>query len=146
MFRRSVKGDLMGQMQWSLALAVGHEVIDAQHQELFRRFDALVTALKQSDRATVGQFFDFLGEYVVIHFAEEERLMQATAYPGLSIHRAAHERFTREYADLRGLYDAAGASTAVTVKTETWIFDWLKSHIAGTDIRLAEWLRNRKPS
>jgi hemerythrin len=132
-------------MEWTPALAVGHELIDGQHKELFRRFDALVTALTQADRAAVGQLFDFLGEYVATHFAEEERIMQATGYPAFAIHRAAHERFARDYADLRRLYEAAGPSAAVTVKTQTWIFDWLKAHISGTDIRLAEWLRQRAP-
>jgi len=130
-------------MEWTPALAVGHELIDSQHRELFRRFNALLQALSQSDRAAVGQLFDFLGEYVVTHFAEEERLMAATAYPAAAIHRAAHERFVRDYADLKRLYEAAGPSAAVTVKTQTWIFDWLKAHIAGTDMRFAEWLRTR---
>jgi hemerythrin len=130
-------------MQWTPALAVGHEVIDAQHQELFRRFNALVSALTQSDRAAVGQLFDFLGEYVVSHFSEEEKLMQASGYPAYTVHRAAHERFVRDYADLRRLYEAAGPSAAITVKTQTWIFDWLRAHIGGTDIRFAEWLRER---
>ena len=130
-------------MEWTPALAVGHELIDAQHQELFRRFNALVSALTQADRAAVGQLFDFLGEYVVVHFSEEEKLMAATNYPAHAIHRAAHERFIRDYADLKRLYEAAGPSAAVTVKTQTWVFDWLKAHISGTDIRFAEWLRNR---
>jgi len=130
-------------IQWTPALAVGHELIDSQHQELFRRFGALVSALSQSDRAAVGQLFDFLGEYVVVHFSEEEKLMAATGYPAHAIHRAAHERFIRDYADLKRLYEAAGPSAAVTVKTQTWVFDWLKAHISGTDIRFAEWLRTR---
>ena len=92
------------QMQWTPALAVGHELIDAQHQELFRRFDALVRALTEADRAAVGQLYEFLGEYVVSHFAEEERLMGATGYPATAIHRAAHERFIRDYEDLKKLY------------------------------------------
>jgi hemerythrin len=131
------------QMQWTPALAVGHELIDAQHQELFRRFDALVRALTEADRAAVGQLYEFLGEYVVNHFSEEERLMGATGYPATAIHRAAHERFIRDYEDLKKLYAAAGPSAAVTVKTQTWIFDWLKAHICGTDMRFAEWLRTR---
>ena len=131
------------QMQWTPSLAVGHELIDAQHQELFRRFDALVRALSEADRAAVGQLYDFLGEYVVSHFAEEERLMGATGYPATAIHRAAHERFIRDYEDLKKLYAAAGPSAAVTVKTQTWVFDWLKAHICGTDMRFAEWLRTR---
>ena len=131
------------QMQWTPALAVGHELIDAQHQELFRRFDALVRALTEADRAAVGQLYEFLGEYVISHFAEEERLMGATGYPATAIHRAAHERFIRDYEDLKKLYAAAGPSAAVTVKTQTWVFDWLKAHICGTDMRFAEWLRTR---
>ncbi len=68
--------------------------------------------------------------------------MVATRYPGANVHAAAHARFLREYAQLRALYDGNGATTAIAVKTRTWIGDWLKSHIMGVDVSLARHLRS----
>ncbi len=126
---------------WHPSLATGIAVIDEQHQEIFRRLADLIEALERSSRAEIPKMFDFLGDYVLEHFGAEERAMAQVRYPGLNVHRAAHERFAREYIALKTLYDAAGPSVAIAVKTATWVSDWLQSHIWGADHALAKYLR-----
>jgi hemerythrin len=128
-------------IHWSQALAVGHTGIDAQHQELFRRLGSLLDAMLAGDPTEIARLFDFLGAYVVEHFGAEEELMRKSAFPGYAVHKAAHDRFVRDYQELRRVFDAHGASSAVTIRTKTWIVDWLKAHIAGTDQLLAKHLR-----
>jgi hemerythrin len=93
-------------------------------------------------RAEIGELFGFLADYVVEHFGAEERLMDETRYPGAGIHKAAHARFVREYADLVAFYEASGASRAVVVKARTWIGGWLRAHIMGVDLALAKFLHS----
>jgi len=128
-------------IEWTPALAVGNDAIDGQHQELFRRLGTLLEAMRLGARSEIGRLFDFLGTYVVEHFGTEERFMRETGYPGFNVHKAAHDRFVREFGDLRRLYEVSGASAAVTIKTQSWIVDWLSSHIGGTDVALARHLR-----
>jgi len=129
------------QVVWHPSLASGNADIDGQHQEIIRRTADLVDALGKGSRDEIGRMFDFLGDYVVEHFGAEERAMEQTRYPGRNVHGAAHTRFVQEYADLRRLYEVAGPSAAIAVKTATWIQDWLKSHIWGADRALARYLR-----
>ena len=131
-------------VEWDPALALGHAEIDLQHEELFRRFGALVRAMESGKPHEIGVLFDFLGEYVAKHFAAEEQVMAESAYPGAAIHAAIHARFVREYRDLRALYDSVGPTRGVLVKTRTWIEDWLRSHIACLDRGLAGHLRSRR--
>lgn len=126
---------------WHRSLTTGNADIDAQHQEIFRRLADLVEALEQARDADIGKMFAFLGDYVVEHFGAEERAMERTRYPGKTVHVAAHARFVRQYGELKELYDAAGPTLAVAVKTATWIQDWLRSHIYGADRALATHLR-----
>jgi hemerythrin len=128
-------------VEWHPSLASGNAEIDAQHQEIFRRLSDLVEALERGRRDEIARLFSFLGEYVVDHFGAEERAMRASEYPGANVHRAAHERFVREYGDLRRLYEATGPSFAIAVKAATWVQGWLKSHIFGADRALARHLR-----
>lgn len=128
-------------VQWHPSLASGNAEIDGQHQEIFRRLADLVAALEQGRRDEIPRLFQFLGEYVVLHFGAEERAMKESRYPGANVHMAAHARFVREYGELRLLYDATGPSFAIAVKTATWVQDWLKSHIYGADRALARHLR-----
>ncbi len=130
-------------IQWTQALAVGHAEIDAQHRELFRRLGSLLDAMIRGDPTEIARLFDFLGAYVVEHFGAEEALMRNSAFPGFAVHKAAHDRFVRDYRELRGLFDARGASSAVTIRTKTWIVEWLKAHIGGTDQLLARHLGER---
>jgi hemerythrin len=136
-----MEGHSQGEVSWDPALAVGHDQIDAQHQELFRRFDALVAAMESGPSAEIGELFAFLARYVVDHFGAEEKLMDETKYPGAGVHKAAHARFVRELGDLVAFYEANGASRAVAVKTRTWIGGWLRAHIMGVDLGLARFLR-----
>lgn len=126
---------------WDPALALGHAEIDGQHQEIFRRFAALVAAMEDGRATDIGLLFEFLGEYAARHFAAEEQVMAQTRYPGANVHAAAHARFVREFGELRALFEANGPSTAIAVKTSTWIEDWLRAHIMGVDQGLARFLR-----
>jgi hemerythrin len=128
-------------VEWDPSLALGHPEIDGQHKEIFRRFAALVRAAEAGEPDEIGVLFDHLGEYVARHFAAEERVMAETAYPGAAVHAAVHARFAREYRELRALYEAAGPTRGIVVKTQTWIEGWLRSHIAGADQLLARHLR-----
>jgi len=132
-------------IKWTPALAVGHAVIDTQHQELFRRLEALLTAMMKGDKAEIGRLFDFLGSYVVEHFGAEEKLMLQHAYPDYAMHKAAHERFVADYTALKKTLDAGAGGAALTIKVQNWCGDWLKAHIAGTDQALATFL-GRKAS
>jgi hemerythrin len=128
-------------IKWTPALAVGHAVIDGQHQELFRRLEALLTAMMKGDKAEVGRLFDFLGSYVVEHFGAEEKLMKENGYPDYPSHKAAHEKFVADYLGLRKSLDASGGGgAALSIKVQNWCGDWLKAHIAGTDQALATFL------
>ena len=130
-------------IRWTPALSVGHDEIDRQHQELFRRLSALLEAMLRGDRSEIERLFDFLGTYVVEHFGAEERLMRESSFPGYAVHKRAHERFVRDYQDLRKMLCAHGATSAVTIRTKTWIVDWLTAHIGATDQALARHLRAR---
>lgn len=132
-------------IKWTPALAVGHAVIDGQHQELFRRLEALLAAMMKGERPEIARLFDFLGAYVVEHFGAEERLMREHGYPDYAIHKAAHDRFVADYTALKQTLDAAGGAggSALTIKVQNWCGDWLKAHIAGTDQALAAFLGQR---
>lgn len=130
--------------RWSPALELGHDVIDRQHQELFRRFESLVEALARGERAEVEPLFEFLGSYVVEHFADEERLMAEASYPELDVHRAAHEAFRKEFSELVKDYERKGPTPLVALTLHNWLSDWLRRHVTTVDQRLATFLERRR--
>ncbi len=126
---------------WDPSLALGVEEIDAQHRELFARAGRLREAIRGNDRTQVEPLVGYLGEYVLEHFAAEERLMRDHGYPGVAAHRAAHERFKNDFAALAADFSERGATALVALTLHNWVTEWLRTHVGGLDLELARWLR-----
>ncbi|MBV5350516.1 hemerythrin domain-containing protein, partial [bacterium] len=72
---------------WREDLAVGVEQIDDQHKELLARFDLLLSACKQGKGSEeVLHLLDFLDEYVIRHFGDEEQLQKKIGFPDFTAH------------------------------------------------------------
>lgn len=132
-------------LQWTQALAVGVAELDRQHQELFRRAERLIAALRAGDRGEVLPLLAYLEEYVVHHFEAEERLMRELDYPGLDAHAAAHRAFRVEYGALRDDLRRAGPTALVALTVHNWLSDWLRAHIGGMDQELGKFAATRRP-
>ena len=131
-------------LEWTSALRVGVDEIDEQHQELFRRAERLVHALRAGDRAEVEPMLRYLTDYVVSHFACEERWMVETEYPGLEEHRDAHRRFKDDLREMAREYQRKGPTPAVAASVHGWLAAWLQHHIGGSDVKLGHWLASRE--
>jgi hemerythrin len=133
------------QISWDRSLETGDPDIDDQHRELFRRIDQLMAATRdRRARSEVGRLLTFLGDYVVSHFAAEERMMDQSAYPESGPHRAEHQRFVAEYARLFQDYRADGPGPVFVIKFGNRVTAWLCEHICRTDRRLVDYLNTRR--
>lgn len=131
-------------VNWTPALAVGVAEIDRQHQELFRRIDNLLTAMSQGKgREEVGSILKFLEDYVVVHFAAEEKLMQSHNYPAFKEHLAQHQAFMQDFARLKAQFQQEGPSTMVVLAVQRRVVDWLRDHISQKDKAIGDFLQNK---
>ncbi|BDG05341.1 bacteriohemerythrin [Anaeromyxobacter oryzae] len=128
-------------IQWTPSLAVGVPEIDAQHQELFRRAERLIVALRAGDRSEVGPLFRYLSEYVVAHFEAEERLMRARSYPEHGGHEAEHRKFRADFQELAARFDEKGPTALLALTLHNWLSDWLRRHIGGADRDLGRFVQ-----
>jgi hemerythrin-like metal-binding protein len=132
-------------IRWSPALATGHRQIDAQHEELFRRLGALAEALDAGGAGEVDRLFEFLASYAADHFAAEERLLEQAGLASAEAHRAAHAGFTREVERLRARLRSGAPARAVALLARGFLVTWLREHIAGVDVELADALQASRP-
>jgi hemerythrin len=134
----------MTTLEWTPALAVGVDTIDAQHRELFRRAEQLIAALRAGDRGEVPLVLAYLEEYAVHHFGAEERLMREVGYPGLDEHVAAHQAFRADFAELVQRFERTGPTAYVALTVHNWLSDWLRKHLGGIDLELGKFLAARR--
>jgi hemerythrin len=129
----------MAPIQWSPALAVGVPELDAQHQELFRRAERLVTALRAGEPGEVARVVRYLSDYVVLHFAAEERYMLEIGFPDLEGHRALHESFRADFDVMAADLARKGPTPLVALTLHNWLSDWLRRHVGGLDVEIGRY-------
>ena len=136
-------------MQWTPNLSVGVEEIDNQHKELFNRINNLVDAIKDHTcKYKIGDVIQFLEDYIHTHFDTEEGYMVRFSYPEYPAHKAQHEIFKRNFAELRGELEAIEGgrmkgSYDLSVHTNQVVVDWILEHISTVDKRLGSFLKDK---
>lgn len=106
---------------------------DAQHQVLFDILDLI----KQpgSDRQVIVK----LRDYTDTHFEMEERYMLSLGFPGIDEHVRAHERFRRE---IGILLEGEEPDDQFRELISTFLTEWLRRHVFGTDKALESFIMN----
>jgi hemerythrin len=130
-------------IQWTPALAVGIEEIDAQHQELFRRAGQFLASLEGSSRKDVGTLLSYLRLYAITHFGTEEERMRDAEYPEYPAHKTEHDRFVRELLRMSDEHERRGGPGLQPLRVATFVTRWLEEHVSGTDTALARYLLSR---
>lgn len=131
-------------LDWSSALEIGHPLVDEQHRGIVERLNALHRAMLRGEIEETPRLLEYLASYATEHFATEERLMREADYPGLADHRAEHERFVREYAEMAAVLREKGATVSLTLRVKAWLGDWVRQHVATTDMEMGRWLFERR--
>ncbi len=92
----------MAEISWKPCMTTGNEALDEQHKRFIEIAGTIVRAVRDgSDSRRVAALFSRLREYTVYHFADEERLMRATRYPGLKAHAQDHEELKKQVRHLQ---------------------------------------------
>ncbi len=130
-------------LQWSDTLASGSSEIDSQHKELFKRIDSLLGAFDKGavSREEVSKIIQYLSEYVVFHFGNEEKYMARYAYSSTSAHKAQHEQFVKNFVKLKERMLMEGINPQLAEETKELCVDWLINHIKYSDRALGMFLK-----
>lgn len=136
-------------MIWKESLRIGVEEVDCQHEELFRRFNEFVKVVRGEDDREVkahkiAETLEFMGTYVVDHFASEEELQKACNYPGYEAHRAIHERFKAEIAQFKTQFEADRYNEDLPMEFSGKLLTWLIHHVSNEDQKIAAYIHQGK--
>jgi hemerythrin len=132
------------EFKWDQSLATGNNVIDWQHQELFRRMEKLVTAANNGEgKEVLSEAITFLENYVIKHFDAEEQIQIANSYPEYDSHKQQHHEFRNNITELKNEFETEGANATLLVKSIASLGNWIDNHVKQYDKALAEYLRGR---
>ena len=128
-------------MELNDSLKTGVDWMDSQHTEFISRIERLIEAIAEgrANDDIVG-LFDFLGDYVLIHFCAEETRMKESGFKGIKNHLLEHDYFKYELGELRDEFKKTGASRYLATQIKRRLLDWFVNHIGGIDQTLGGFL------
>lgn len=131
-------------IEWTNEYSVGVKEIDGQHKELFNKANSLFEAMgKGKGKEEVGKIIQFLEDYTVKHFKDEEELMKKHNYPGYFSQKKEHDSFMQEFSKIKKQYTSDGANLNIVVTVERQIVDWLTKHIKKSDKQIGDFIKTR---
>ncbi len=120
--------------KWSQAMSVGLPLLDSDHKALIELISSLHEDLElDQDPTKLNRVFEQLAMYVDYHFAREESVMEACAYPAIDAHRDEHHRFAQDIQDLRDRHTSS-AKAKIGQELLDFLKDWLNHHILMQDM------------
>lgn len=130
---------------WSENMCVGIPLLDDDHEIIIRLNIRLQDYLeRQEDAAALVNICERLIAYNEVHFAHEDKIMVACAYPDLMSHREDHRRF------VHGLYafmdrHAANPDRIVFRELLSYLREWVEQHVLIEDARMGAYaVRHRR--
>ncbi|MGI5173482.1 hemerythrin family protein [Treponema sp. OMZ 840] len=125
---------------WDSSYDVGIEIVDKQHRHLVALMNGLYNACIGEKAELDQKFKDVMRElvdYVLVHFKDEEKLMQGINYPKFKEHKQKHEDFVKEILGSVNAY--ANGKMFVPNAFVRFLRDWLFDHILINDKELARY-------
>jgi hemerythrin len=125
--------------EWSNDLEIGDPIIDGQHKQLVETVNDLMHACKHGNhRDELKKTLNFLVDYTVKHFADEEAFQLKHNYPDYEQHKQLHDAFKVTASEMAARLLQEGASVALVAEAHGVIGKWLFNHIRKEDLRIAE--------
>ena len=127
---------------WNDNFKLGNEQVDAQHKRLFELVSDLVSScIDGTDTHRLQETLNFLVEYTVQHFHDEEALQIQFHYPEYERHRQLHEDFKVTVGELVQKFSQTASPTELSNNVNKIVVRWLVGHILQEDKKIGEHIR-----
>ncbi|MCL2577132.1 MAG: hemerythrin family protein [Defluviitaleaceae bacterium] len=139
---------------WNDEFLTGNELVDNDHKQIFSLVEDVLESSIKGSKEKNETAINFLAEYVVSHFAREEKLMEESDYPNAVSHKKEHMDFMAVAVKLKEDFDNGGyAFGELEMHPDTihlskvindTVVSWLLNHVMDSDKDLAAHYRKAK--
>lgn len=124
-------------IEWTDDMSVGLTELDDDHKLIIEAINQLDANANDATRKNVvRQCLMRLRRYAEYHFAREETVMAACAFPAIEAQKNEHRDFVKCVQEATQRFDAKPAASAEIISQELLGFlrDWLRHHILIEDM------------
>jgi hemerythrin len=120
---------------------LGIELIDRQHEELFRRLDLLLdSCMTRNCSVEAANMLAYLDDYVLTHFADEEGLQRAYKYPDYEDHCLRHAAFITSLEFTKREIAEKGLTDSLIQHVNQMLIEWFRQHVMDLDRTMIDFL------
>ena len=129
----------MSKYNWKNEFCTGIDNLDDHHRKFFEYLKELEEAAGgNKGREVVERGLKKVDGYIQFHFAEEEKLLKATGFPGLEQQIREHKFFASQIAELKERFSKGDPT--IPVSTLEFLRDWFLQHILDADKKYGTYL------
>lgn len=130
--------------QWGKSLEVGNQKIDEQHKQLIDALNDFLNArIEKKSTAELRKSLDFLNDYTIKHFYEEEQLQKKYQYPDYENHKKLHDGIKKIVREMQIQLIMKGPSDDLFEGVKVQVGDWLIAHIKSQDVKIGAHLKSK---
>jgi len=122
---------------WVADYETGNKIVDNDHKQIFELVKKVLDNAFENRTEKVNTSIEFLAQYVLQHFANEEKLMDESNYPEAATHKALHSAFVKSVVALQEKVKKEGDTLNIGMEINTTVIGWLMDHVLGRDKLLA---------
>ncbi|NLI57352.1 MAG: bacteriohemerythrin [Clostridium sp.] len=135
-------------MMWKDKYKIGVELIDKQHEELFRRVSDFTRTIRGEEDWNarldkVKETMLFMKDYVIDHFNEEEIYQEQINYPDIEIHKEAHAKFKEGIDNYVKIFEEEGFTEEKIQEFGGRLMAWLIMHVGNMDQKIGEYVKSK---
>ena len=135
--------EMVNGIAWDDRLKLGHSQVDEQHKRLFDLVGELVNqCLCGTNVEKLKETLNFLVDYTVRHFYDEESLQVEYNFPEYANHKKMHEAFKVTVGELVRRFEENASSEELSNDVNKIVVRWLVSHIQMEDKKIGRHIRN----
>ena len=128
---------------WNSSMEIGNTLIDSQHKQLISAINNLFDAYQSGNgRKEVEHTMNFLLDYTIKHFNEEEELQKEYNYPDCIQHKNIHSNFIEEVKKMATTLQLTGPSDDLISHICQTTGRWIINHIKQEDIKIANHIKS----
>jgi diguanylate cyclase (GGDEF)-like protein/hemerythrin-like metal-binding protein len=123
----------MKELIWNEGMSVGIDAIDDDHKQIIAILAKLTSIhSKKVTKETIEGIFVELEDYVSLHFAREEALLEKAGYKDIINHKKSHQKFVEHLPELKKNW-LTEDSLACSEKIISFLHHWIVNHILEED-------------
>jgi len=131
------------EIAWSEEYELGNDFVDSQHKKLFELVNNIGKHFNDGrDINKLSETLDFLLQYTVQHFSDEEALQVKFNFPEYEYHKKLHEEFETIVSEKAAEFKEKGSTKNLKDTVNDFVITWLVNHILKEDMKIGAYIKD----